>query len=341
MHLNSLIHTDSMSTADNSQNQKLRFRIVECSGEDPQHPVSELLTGSPQSSGWQSQRFCTFPQYITFQFMTPVRLKQLQFLSHENKIPTKLELYTAVGDYKSNLSLNDTKFKKLGYLSLDTNEKSGFTLRELKTVYIEAPCVYLRIIFEKCHVNKFNFFNQVGLIAIAAFGEPLTQSPIKNPNIALERQERAEAPSFKGDDFVIRKLRELEGNKFRAIDREEFEEAHFIKQEILKVKQIGTQLQRFEERKQVAQENEDYETATNLKREIERLREAISLCGTNPEKRQNGYAPTPKPEKSLATYNSYEQGGGSQKGSLAEIPEPRLSAKKQAGNGREPKPQRR
>jgi len=332
-----------MSTADNSQNQKLRFRIVECSGEDPQHPVSELLTGSPQSSGWQSQRFCTFPQYITFQFMTPVRLKQLQFLSHENKIPTKLELYTSLGDYKSNLSLNDTKFKKLGYLSLDTNEKSGFTLRELKTVYIEAPCVYLRIIFEKCHINKFNFFNQVGLIAIAAFGEPVTQSPGRHLNhSALERNERNERaePVSKTDEFVIRKLRELEGSKFRAIDREEFEEAHFIKQEILKVKQIGAQLQRFEERKLVAMENEDFETATNLKREIERLRDAVSLCGTSnsPDRNKNGYAPPSKPEKSLATYNSYEQ--GSQKGSLAEIPEPRLSAHKKP-NPKEPKPQKR
>ena len=35
-------------------------------------------------------------------------------------------------------NLQDQKFKKLGYLSLDNNEKSNYQARELKTVYIDV-----------------------------------------------------------------------------------------------------------------------------------------------------------------------------------------------------------
>jgi len=316
-------------------NQKLRFRIVECSGEDPQHPVSELLSGSPQSNGWHSQRFCTFPQFITFQFLTPVRLKQLQFLSHESKIASKLELFTAIADTKSPFPSNDLQFKRLGYLSLDQNDKSGYQLRELKTVYIDAPCVYLRVLFEKCHSNKFNFFHQVALIAMAAFGEPLNYSPAPPPkslNQSMEKSDRQERPDkiekleqiiHQQDDFVIQKIKDLEEGKVKAIEAEEFEEAQHIKNELIKLKQMAAQLQRFEDRRNIALQNEDFETASTLKREIDRLRDAMTLCGSPPKGRL-GYLP--KTEKSLATHNSYEQ--NSQKDSLPEIPEIRPSIHK-------------
>jgi len=36
----------------NNPGQKLKFRIVDFSGEDPEYPVTELLAQSPQSRGW-------------------------------------------------------------------------------------------------------------------------------------------------------------------------------------------------------------------------------------------------------------------------------------------------
>ena len=56
---------------------KLKFRVVYCSGEDPEYPVTELLENSPQSRGWQSTRFCDFPQEIIIQFSNIVRLRQI------------------------------------------------------------------------------------------------------------------------------------------------------------------------------------------------------------------------------------------------------------------------
>lgn len=53
------------------------------------------------------------------------------------------------------------KFKRLGYLSLDSNERSQFQARELKSVYIDHRSRILKIRLHKCHINKFNLVNQV------------------------------------------------------------------------------------------------------------------------------------------------------------------------------------
>lgn len=258
--------------------QKLRFRILECSSEDPQYPVSELLASSSQSKGWQSQRFCSYPQYITFQFLSPVILKQLQFLCHETKISSKLELFIALPDMKAPLPYTDIKFKKLGFLSVDPNEKSGFQLRELKTVHIEVPCTYLRVVFHKCHINKFNFFNQVGLIALAAFGETVGSQPmptINHTTAQTYRPEKSEG-TVQIDELTATKISELEEAKLRAVENEDFEEAQNIKKEISRLQQLGAHLQRLEERKTLAIRNEDYETAKFCKKEIEKLRRSLT-----------------------------------------------------------------
>ena len=75
---------------------KLKYRIIHSTGEDSEYPVTELLTQSPQSRGWQSPRFCDYPQEITIQFMQPVVLQQIQFLSHQCKIASRIELYACL-----------------------------------------------------------------------------------------------------------------------------------------------------------------------------------------------------------------------------------------------------
>ena len=54
---------------------------------------------------------------------------------------------------------NQIKYKKLGYLSLDSNERGGYQARELKSVYVDTPCLFMKFVFQKCYVNKFNLFN--------------------------------------------------------------------------------------------------------------------------------------------------------------------------------------
>ena len=45
-------------------------------------------------TGWQSQRFCLFPQEIILQFQGGVSITQIKLLMHETKIPSKVELYS-------------------------------------------------------------------------------------------------------------------------------------------------------------------------------------------------------------------------------------------------------
>ena len=73
---------------------KLKFRVLSCTSEDNDFPVTELLKHGPQSKGWQSARFQDFPQVIIFQFICPVHIQQLQFLSHQSKISSRIEIFT-------------------------------------------------------------------------------------------------------------------------------------------------------------------------------------------------------------------------------------------------------
>lgn len=66
--------------------------------------------------------------------------------------------------------MDEIQFKRLGYLSLDSNDRSGFQARELKSVYVDSLAIILKLIFHKCHLNNFNVFNQIGLVAINCIG---------------------------------------------------------------------------------------------------------------------------------------------------------------------------
>ncbi|EWM24192.1 flagellar associated protein [Nannochloropsis gaditana] len=76
---------------------KIRFQVVYASGQDPEHPAEELNVHSPATEGWQSPRFCDYPQELgLFLLDTPCHLSRVQILSHQSKIATKVELF--VGD---------------------------------------------------------------------------------------------------------------------------------------------------------------------------------------------------------------------------------------------------
>ena len=146
----------------NQQLSKLKFRILDCSGSDPDFPAIELITQTEDSRGWQSPRFCEYPQEITFQFFSPVRLRQIQFLAHLYKIPTKIEVHICLPSYvHADLSQGDNSYRSIGFVRFDSNEKTHFQAREFKSIYIDQPCLYLKFLFHKNYNNKFNIFNQV------------------------------------------------------------------------------------------------------------------------------------------------------------------------------------
>ena len=74
--------------------------------------------------GWQCARFSKFPQELVLRLDHPARIHQIQLLSHEYKIATKIELYTGLLP-PGESSLDRAIMRRLGHLSFDPNTASG------------------------------------------------------------------------------------------------------------------------------------------------------------------------------------------------------------------------
>lgn len=70
-------------------------------------------------------------------------------------------------------SLPVLQFQKLGSVSFDTNATSNYSGRELKSINVDIEGEYLRIVIRQCHVNPFNIYHQVAILALNVLGEPL------------------------------------------------------------------------------------------------------------------------------------------------------------------------
>ncbi|CAE8587431.1 unnamed protein product, partial [Polarella glacialis] len=268
---------------------RLKYEIIKCTSEDPEFPVSELLTHTSQTKGWQTARFCEFPQEVCLQFESPVHLRQVQFLSHQSKIATKIELFTALQPPAGAIV-----FKRLGYLSLDSNERSQFQARELKSVYVDVPAQFLRILFHKCHINRYNIVNQVGLIALSCLGEvldpqaaavgspeattikPALSSPSASPSAAsapaspaAEKPEVASGPPLAAAAAASRSppaaLAPAPRPKVPG-DLDDVDESKYDVRTLEKLKSLAAEKQRFID-------NEDYEGAKRCKEMLTRLKQ--------------------------------------------------------------------
>ncbi|KAI9099261.1 hypothetical protein DFS34DRAFT_61196 [Phlyctochytrium arcticum] len=168
----------------------LAFEIAACTSFDEECPPQELLLEQhgPNARGWQSERFCTWPQVIVLKTRVGnSRIRKVQTLVHHFKIPTRLEFYVGKTAGERQMSSNgsnsgDTagyrdaqpavEFTRLGYVALNDNEQIGYKARELKEIHIDAEGEYLKIVAHKCYVNNLNLYNQVGIVAVTLFGEP-------------------------------------------------------------------------------------------------------------------------------------------------------------------------
>lgn len=150
--------------------QRLPFQVSSVSSQDPDYPAVELLAQHPDCQGWQSERYCSYPQEVELRLSAPSRLVQLQLLAHEHKIPEKIDIY--VSNLRPGSSdPSEVVERRLGHLRFNDGERAGHQTRELKTVQFESvPALFLRLEFSGCHVNQHNFYNQVGLIAINIVG---------------------------------------------------------------------------------------------------------------------------------------------------------------------------
>ena len=259
-----------------------RFRVIDATSEDPGYPADELNVHSPNTRGWQCVKFAEYPQELGFQIEgRDVRISQVQILSHQSKIASKIEIFIGQGS-----SYQSAQFKRLGYLSLDSNERSQYQARELKTVYIDYAGNYLRLIVHRNYVNKQNLFNQVGIVAINLLGTEGGGAQASNSVAAGMGMPSVIGPASSNplndlsidmnlDPQTATKLRLLSETKARAIATEDYLTAKQIKAVEGELKQLGSRLAQLDMAKRQAVGAEDYDRAKEIKEETDELRSVI------------------------------------------------------------------
>lgn len=129
----------------------------------PHHPAFACLYPAPLASN-QHCRFSQYPQELTLALEAPARLHTLQLLSHEFKIAARVELLVdeaGAGPLGADAG-KPPAWRRLGFLNFDSNERSQFTARELKSVSLSGTTArFVRLLFHKCHANAANLYSQV------------------------------------------------------------------------------------------------------------------------------------------------------------------------------------
>ncbi|XP_052081359.1 centrosomal protein of 104 kDa-like isoform X5 [Mytilus californianus] len=274
--------------------RKLPFRVIHASGQDESYRASELNYHSPLTKGWQASRYCLYPQDIVLQLDQRCRLRKIQILSHQYLIATKIEFF--VGDVPEDMSpnLENARYTRLGYVSLSDNEKTGFKARELKSVHVDAVGLYLKLNIHKNHINKYNIYNQVGIIAINVIGETLKgPSDFMDPEYYLDPDRKGQLDDLGLDTYnkpdyisplddlafdmyqdpeIAGIIRKLEKKKQEAVLQERFDYAKRLKSAITELQKVGEKLGKYEVEKRQAVENEDYDKAKLKKVQMDEYR---------------------------------------------------------------------
>ncbi|QDZ26015.1 hypothetical protein HOP50_20g85660 [Chloropicon primus] len=149
---------------------RVKFRVKAVTSEDPDHPVTEVHLLAPHSRGWRSEKFCSYPQEMLLDLAQPAHVHQIQVLSHESLIATKVDIHV-MQQHRGSAGGDSGEWVKLGHFVFEPNEGSGFSARELKTVKIDRKMASkLKLCFWRGYVNKHNIYNQVGIISVNLIG---------------------------------------------------------------------------------------------------------------------------------------------------------------------------
>ncbi|XP_058575323.1 centrosomal protein of 104 kDa isoform X4 [Neofelis nebulosa] len=277
---------------------KIGFVVVSSSGHEDGFSARELMIHAPTVSGWRSPRFCRFPQEIVLQMVERCRIRKLQLLAHQYMIPSKVEFYVSESLPEYFVPYQAERFRRLGYVSLCDNEKTGCRARELKSVYVDAVGQFLKLTFHENHLNKYNIYNQVALVAVNIIGDPADfgdESNITSREKLIDHYlgHNTEDPALEGtctgksdyisplddlafdmyqDPEVAQIIRKLDERKREAVQKERYDYAKKLKQAIADLQKVGERLGRYEVEKRCAVEKEDYDRAKEKQQQMERFR---------------------------------------------------------------------
>ncbi|XP_040285257.1 centrosomal protein of 104 kDa isoform X2 [Bufo bufo] len=276
---------------------KIGFVVVSSSGHEDGFSAKELMVHAPTVSGWRSPKFCQYPQEIVIQMVERCRIRKLQLLAHQYMISSKIEFYISESLPEYFTPYQTERFRRLGYVALSDNEKTGYKARELKSVYVDAVGQYLKLIFHKNFSNRYNLYNQVALIAINIIGDPVDENEENLPTrdklidqyLGSSLEDAAIDTTHTGkhdtisplddlafdmyqDPEVAQIIRKLDEKKQEAVHHEHYDYAKKLKQAIADLQKVGERLGRYEVEKRCAVEKEDYDLAKQKKQQMEEYR---------------------------------------------------------------------
>ncbi|KAI8914250.1 hypothetical protein EDD86DRAFT_198858 [Gorgonomyces haynaldii] len=234
------------------------------------------------TSGWQSERFCQYPQQLVVQFNHLSRLSKIQILCHHYKIPTRIELLYS--DQATNHGL-----KPMGYISMGDNKDKDYKVRELKTIHVDCVAKSLQLVFHKCHVNHLNLYNQVGIVALNVIGEPIadiaaTDSLLENPVLkGMISRSVDDDPmtlhdlgfTMEHDRFLVKAIAAVVKEKEICVRNDDFAQARVLKQLQENFTQQGKELSTLLVRKAQVVQLEDYESAMQYQQKIQSIKERL------------------------------------------------------------------
>lgn len=164
---------------------------------------------------------------------------------------------------------------------MDNNQRSNYKAREFRKVYVDANCLYLKIILHKNYVNKFNVFNQVSIIFLEFLGNSIQ---IKIPEIIEidnkeqtkdDKKDKADLDALEIDEISKEKIKILKNLMKEAVKTEDFDEAKKLNNNINTLMHYGKKLNDLEKNKKFFIDKEDFDSAKIFKMEIDKLKNNI------------------------------------------------------------------
>ena len=281
---------------------KLKYKILAISSTESDSDSSSISSLRPQpiinfENPWSSNRFCAYPQKIILKFETPVNLNQIYLISHEKRISQKITFSIFCPQ------LDDPDFSKvvlneIGYVNLNQNMASNYQVRELKKIFLNVKCLFLRMELDQNYINDYNPYHQVSIINLEFYGTKLIG--YYNINISLkenyEREKRRmiENETKDNNDEYNEILNEICGEQLKYLNNkllennknQNYKECLKYKEIISKVRDLGNKVYNLEKEKNDAVKIEDYDKATELKDEIDKLKLQIYNLGNTDKKSQ-------------------------------------------------------
>ena len=261
--------------------------------QDPFYPLNNLITKN-NIYGWQSSRFCTYPQEIIIEFFTYVNIKQINILIHEKKIPSVIEFVNCLPKNLNNQNNNSArnnniyyKNKKIGFIRLSQNTESNYKSRELRKIHVDIFTKRLKLILHKNYSNAYNIFCQVGIVSLNFLGYILPEEKDDNEeNNKLNYSELylEEDIDDIDDNFLIEKMDEETKAKLKQLledldekkQKEEYDECKIIKNKIDQLKKISFKIYQLENYKNQFSAKNDFDNSIKIKNEIDILKQKIN-----------------------------------------------------------------